>query len=133
MWDLIGLFQLRPGFADAHFFRLAANGKCSAKAVYEGLFLGSTEFEPYHRTWKTWAPPKCKFFMWLIAHQRVRTSDSLHKRGMDILVDVLYVIKSKRHWIICWLAVFFLGIFGSNCWIKLIFRTWPHSQVQGPS
>ncbi|KAL5680147.1 hypothetical protein ACJX0J_006532 [Zea mays] len=23
-------------------------------------------FEPYERIWKTWAPPKCQFFLWLI-------------------------------------------------------------------
>jgi hypothetical protein len=32
---------------DKHIFWLAANGKYLAKAAYEGLFLGSMEFEPY--------------------------------------------------------------------------------------
>jgi hypothetical protein len=31
------------------------------------FFLGSTIFEPYHIIWKTRAPPKAKFFMWLVA------------------------------------------------------------------
>lgn len=43
-------------------FRLAANGKYSAKAVYECFFLGSTQFDLDGRIWKAWAPAKCKFF-----------------------------------------------------------------------
>jgi hypothetical protein len=45
--------------------------------------MGSSEFEPFHRIWKTWAPPKTKFFMWLVAHRKVWTADRLQKRGMD--------------------------------------------------
>ncbi|KAL5674584.1 hypothetical protein ACJX0J_018890 [Zea mays] len=26
-------------------------------------------FEPFERIWKTWAPPKCRFFLWLWWHQ----------------------------------------------------------------
>jgi hypothetical protein len=43
-------------------FRLAANGKYSAKAVYECFFLGSIQFDLAGRIWKAWAPAKCKFF-----------------------------------------------------------------------
>jgi hypothetical protein len=40
---------------------------------------------PFYRIWKTWAPPKTKFFMWLVAHKKVWTTDRLQKRGMDHL------------------------------------------------
>ena len=70
---------------DKHIFRLAANGKYSAKSAYEGLFLGSVEFEPYERIWKTWALPKCRFFLWLMAHKKSWTTDRLEKRGLDHL------------------------------------------------
>jgi hypothetical protein len=83
LWDIVTSVQLRPEVNDTHFFRLAANGKYSAKAAYEGFFLGLTTFEPYHRNWKTWAPPKTKFFMWLVAQRRLWTADRLQKRGMD--------------------------------------------------
>jgi hypothetical protein len=62
---------------------LAANGKYSAKAAYEGFFLGSVQFEPYERIWKTWAPPKCRFFLWLAALKKCWTADRLEKRGLD--------------------------------------------------
>jgi hypothetical protein len=35
-----------------------------------------------YETWKTWAPPKCKLFMWLDAHKRCWTSDNLAQRGL---------------------------------------------------
>jgi hypothetical protein len=49
----------------------------------EGLFPGSVQFEPYERIWKSWAPPKCRFFMWLTALKKCWTADRLQKRGLD--------------------------------------------------
>jgi hypothetical protein len=49
----------------------------------EGLFPGSVQFEPYERIWKSRAPPKCRFFMWLIALKKCWTADRLQKRGLD--------------------------------------------------
>lgn len=50
LYGIVTSVQLRREVNDTHFFRLAANGKYSTKAVYEGFFLGSTIFEPYVRT-----------------------------------------------------------------------------------
>jgi hypothetical protein len=79
LWDLVAQVDLYPDKEDKHIFRLAANGKYSAKAAYEGL----VEFEPFERIWKTWAPPKCRFFLWLVAHKKRWTTDRLEKRGLN--------------------------------------------------
>jgi hypothetical protein len=63
LWDLILKFELRQGVNAIHFWRLAADKKYSAKVAYESFFLGSISFEPYQRIWKSWAPPKCRFFL----------------------------------------------------------------------
>lgn len=55
----------------------------SAKAAYENLFIGSIQFEPSDKIWKSWAPPKCNFFLWLAALQRCWTADRLQKRGLE--------------------------------------------------
>jgi len=44
--------------------------------------VGTTSFEPYERIWKTWAPPKCRFFVWLVAQNRCWTADCLARRGL---------------------------------------------------
>jgi hypothetical protein len=75
-------FQLQPEVEDKHIWRLSSNGKYSAKSTYDGFFLGSTPFGPWERIWKTWAPPKCRFFMWLVAHNRCWTADRLARRGL---------------------------------------------------
>ena len=83
LWDMVAQVDLCLDKEDKHIFGLAANGKYSAKAAYEGLFLGSVEFEPYERIWKTWALPKYRFFLWLMAHKKSWTTDRLEKRGLD--------------------------------------------------
>ena len=82
LWDMLDSVELQPGTEDRHFFRLSANGKYSAKAAYEGFFCGSILFESFERIWKTWAPPKCNFFMWLVAHNKCWTADRLARRGL---------------------------------------------------
>lgn len=57
-------------------------GYFSSNFCYNVLFLGSTVFEPWKRLWKTWAPPKCKFFLWLAIRNKCWTTDRLEKRGM---------------------------------------------------
>jgi hypothetical protein len=33
--------------------------------------------------WKSWSPGKCKFFIWLVEHDRCWTADRLEKRGLN--------------------------------------------------
>jgi hypothetical protein len=35
------------------------------------------------RIWKSWALPKCRFFLWLVANKRCWTADRLAKRGLN--------------------------------------------------
>jgi hypothetical protein len=82
LWDILYDFQLQPDSEDKHIWRLSTNGQYSAKSAYEGYFLGSTLFGPWDKIWKTWAPPKCRFFMWLVAHKRCWTADRLARRSL---------------------------------------------------
>ena len=75
LWDVLSDFFLQPDVEDRHIWRFSSDGQYSAKTAYKGLFVGSTSFEPCERIWKTWAPPKCHFFVRLVAHNRCWTAD----------------------------------------------------------
>jgi hypothetical protein len=75
-------FKLHPDREDKHVFRIAPDGRYSARSAYKGLFMGSCYFGHYKRVWKTWAPPKCRFFIWLVAQNRCWIADRL-KRGLN--------------------------------------------------
>jgi hypothetical protein len=100
VWDLTADWVLEPDQEDKHSWRLSNSGLYSAKSAYTGFFLGATTFKPWERIWKSWAPSKCKFFMWLVAHDRCWTTDRLAKREQKedylTLNFVPYVIKRKR-------------------------------------
>jgi hypothetical protein len=46
------------------------------------MFQGAICFEPADRVWTSWAPGKCKFFIWLVHHDRCWTADKLTKCGL---------------------------------------------------
>jgi hypothetical protein len=53
LWDLIYDFQLQPDIEDSHIWRFSSSGQYSAKSAYESFFIGSTQFGPYERIWKS--------------------------------------------------------------------------------
>jgi hypothetical protein len=77
LWDIISTVELHEGSQDKHIWRLSASGEYTAKSAYDAFFQGTIYFRPYDRIWKSWAPPKCRFFMWLVAHNRCWTADRL--------------------------------------------------------
>jgi hypothetical protein len=83
LWESLSEIELQPNIKDRHVFSLASDGKYTAKATYKGLFLGSTTFDHYKRIWRSWAPSKCRFFIWLVAHNRCWTADRLAKKGLN--------------------------------------------------
>jgi hypothetical protein len=83
LWEYLSGLELYPDIEDRHIFSVAQDVKYSAKAAYNGLFLRSCIFGHYKRVWKTWAPPKCRFFIWLAAQNRCWTADRLAKRGLN--------------------------------------------------
>jgi len=68
---------------DRHIWRLDTSGCYSSKSAYKAFFYGAATFEPWHRLWKSWAPSKCKMFLWLAIRNRCWTADRLAKRGLS--------------------------------------------------
>jgi hypothetical protein len=82
LWDMISEVELQVGVQDKHIWRLSKSGQYTAKSAYDALFQGAIFFRPLARIWKSWAPPKCHFFMWLVVHNRCWTADRLERRGL---------------------------------------------------
>jgi hypothetical protein len=76
---------LQPEVPDMHIWRLSPTGKFSSKSAYMAMFQGSISFQLAERISKPWAPNKCKFFIWLVEHDRCWTADRLARRGLDCL------------------------------------------------
>jgi hypothetical protein len=58
--------------------------------------MGAIIFEPWKRLWKSWAPLKCKYFLWLAIQNKCWTSDRLEKRGLDHPMSCLFCDQSQE-------------------------------------
>jgi hypothetical protein len=81
LWDLIANVNLNPEAEDAITWTLTPNGCYSASSAYKAQFLAALPCPFGNIIWKTWAPPKCRFFAWLAVQNRLWTADRLAKRG----------------------------------------------------
>lgn len=70
VWDFVDGFILQTGVPDNY------------RSAYAAFFVGFIKFGLWIRIWKTWAPQRCKFFIWLVFHNRVWTADQLTKRNL---------------------------------------------------
>jgi len=82
IWDFVEGFVLHPDTPDKFRWKLSHDGSYSSKSAYAAFFVGSIKFGSWRRIWKTWAPPRCRFFIWLVFHNRVWTADRLAKRNL---------------------------------------------------
>lgn len=60
-----------------------ASGIYTAKSAYIASFHGSAACSNWKLTWKSWAPPKVKFFHWLVSMDRCWTADRLAHHGLQ--------------------------------------------------
>ena len=75
--------------ADTITWKLSPSGEYSSKSAYKAQFVGSTPAPTLASMWRTWAPPKYKFFAWLILQNRVRSSDRPNEDGQQHLLRSL--------------------------------------------
>jgi hypothetical protein len=83
LFQWLDQMELQFGVPDAHSQRLSTSGQFTTKSAYAAMFQGAIAFEPTERVWRTWAPSKCRFFIWLVEHDRCWTDDKLARWGLD--------------------------------------------------
>ena len=81
LWDLTSHLNLAEGIHDTITWKLTTSGEYSCKSAYLAQFGGLILSPMDSLVWKHWAPPKCKFFAWLILQNRIWTNDRLERRG----------------------------------------------------
>ena len=81
LWEMIDGVTLHLDRKDTISWRFTYSGQYTAPTAYMAQFAGLVLSNTAAITWKTWAPPKCKFFAWLVLHGRILTADMLAIRG----------------------------------------------------
>jgi hypothetical protein len=82
VWRLLRIANtvLQPGVPDTISWILTADGVYSAKSAYRVQFEGRTLTTFRCDVWGAWAPPKHKFFAWLLFQNRLWCADRLQQR-----------------------------------------------------
>jgi hypothetical protein len=83
LWDLLSGTILQQGVHDTHVWCLSSSGQYTTMHAYEALCQGCIRFDPWRCIWKSWAPGKCKLFLWLAAHDRCWRADRLARRNLS--------------------------------------------------
>jgi len=81
LWDRLQHVHLNLNTSDHIEWTLNTNGDYSTKSAYMVQFHGTINTELDTLVWKSWAPAKCKFFVWLAVQDRLWTADRLARRG----------------------------------------------------
>lgn len=81
LWERVSGINLVAGVRDTILWKLTTSGDYSASSAYMAEFEGHLRSNMNMSVWKAWAPPKCKFFAWLVIQNRVWTADRLQRRG----------------------------------------------------
>jgi hypothetical protein len=79
LWLLVDgtTFSANDQAEDTIVWTRTANGRYSAKSAYNMQFDGSSESSFPAVIWQTWAPSRCKVFIWLMLQRRIWTADRL--------------------------------------------------------
>ena len=97
LWDALIDFQLNNS-VDQHHWKFESSGTFSSQSAYRAFFIGSIQFEPWKRLWKSWAPTNARSsFAWLFAIA-VGQLIASKKGDSHIQPSVLSVTrKAKQH------------------------------------
>jgi hypothetical protein len=80
--DRVEGLTVTVGVPDAFQWNWGVQQSYSAQSCYLGMFHGSIPMAGALQVWKSRAPAKCRFFLWLAVRDRCWTADRLEKRRL---------------------------------------------------
>lgn len=113
VWDLTQ-GPATPRMPYVHRWLPVAPGLYYSKSTYNRFLVGTVTFELAERIWKSWAPSRCKFFIWLASLNRCWTTDNLTRRGLDHPKNASFATNKKRQLNIFCSHVFSLETYGGS-------------------
>lgn len=81
IWHIVSGIHLSET-SDRFIWRWEPSGTYSARSAYRCFFIWQTEVLGARQLWKTRAPNKCRFFFWLLIHNRCWTSERLQRHNL---------------------------------------------------
>jgi hypothetical protein len=86
--------------SDRFIWRWTTDGTYSASSAYRAFFVGMATLRGAKELWKVRAPPKCKFFFWLLLHDRLWTAARRKRHGLqddDVCIFCDQEQETARH------------------------------------
>jgi len=83
VWDMTRTIQLQPDQPDRVCWKWTPDKIFSTSSAYKSFFIGQQPVEGATLLRKARAPPKCKFFIWLVLHDRCWTAARRKKHGLQ--------------------------------------------------
>jgi hypothetical protein len=80
LWFRLQGIAVQPAQEDKITWLHSSDGQYTTRSAYKIQFLGMTSSMTAETTWKTKAPPKCRFFTWLMLQNRIWTAARLMLR-----------------------------------------------------
>ena len=83
IWDMTRGVQLSDDRANRLCWKWTADKTFSTASAYQAFFIGQHPVEGARLLRKARAPPKCKFFIWLVLHDRCWTAARRRRHGLQ--------------------------------------------------
>ena len=84
LWDVIAGISLDPASRDEMIWKAAPDGVFSMRSTYSLFSAGRMKCPLGKIIWKSRAPARCKFFMFLAMRNACLTADNLQRRGWSL-------------------------------------------------
>jgi len=123
VWELTRSVHLMPEMPDRFIWKWTSDHNFSTASAYRAFFIGQTEIQGAKLLTKARAPNKCKFFMWLVLHDRCWTAARRKRHGLqedDTCILCAQEVESISHLLVrC--------VFAREVWHRVLSRLGWHT------